>query len=490
MPTINFPPTTTNGQTYTLANGVTYVYSANNNSWTVNTSVASGVNNTVDRDNVIVKLNRVGDEVNALVPAIGFTHDDNGTLQVKGNNTNHIIDIADSSGTILNYFNKSGMLNIAGKAYYQASAPSVSGAAGADYTGCMWIDSDNAELFHWSGSAWVAVGSGVTLSGPQTITGVKTFNADVALSGAAAICGSGESKSIILKPTSSGSIATESFKLTTLKATFAPAVVVAFSAIDTATVSTVLVDKTTNQTVAGIKTFSNQVKINDSIMFNGGAGSNFYITSNSSTSDADDTSNIVIRSNASSLTRYIKLNEKTNTTDGVTINPKNPAGYGRLYVAGSMYVGGNIELSGTVTAAAGFATVSKSMGSLMAKTPTDGNANRVPTPIGPLKFEIWPNTTGNENQGYIRVKNDSTAPVKFYIARQQSLVSGDYIFSERKVTLPAQQYLRIGPSTAFFFEETVNTTGQESILYANSIGAFNLEGSEQRSIGFTFTLAS
>jgi hypothetical protein len=483
---LNFPDAPVDSELFLAGNGVTYIYSLANNSWTVNTSTASGVDNSTDRDNVIVKLNRVGGAVNSLVPAIGFTHDDNGTLQVKGDDTHHIVDIADSSAAILNYFNKSGMLNIAGKSYYQASAPSVSGA---DYTGCLWIDSDNAELFHWSGSAWVAVGNGVSLTGTQTISGAKTFSTDLALSSTAALIGSGVSKSIILKPTTTLSVATTSFTLTTTSATFAPAVAVAFSAINTATVSTVLVDMTTNQTVAGVKTFSDQVKITDSIMFNGGtAGTDFNITSNSSTSNVD-TANIVIRSNANASTRYIKLNEKANTTNGVTINPKNPDGVGRMYVAGNVYVGGNIELSGTVTAAAGFATVSKSVGSLMAQTPSTGSANRVPTPIGHLTFTQVVGTPGNENDGYIRAFNSGTAAVKFYIARQQCLITGEYCFSERKVTLPAGQYLQIGPTVAYYFE-TVDPTGQENLLYANSVSSFNLEGSETRSIGFTFTLAS
>lgn len=486
MPQINFTNDPLDGATYTGGNGVNYTYSLANNSWTVNTSVASGVDNPTDRDNVIVKLNRVGGEVNALVPAIGFTHDDNGTLRVNGNDTNNIFEVANSTNDTLNYFNKSGILNIAGKAYYQLSAPSVSGE---DFTGCMWIKSNTAELCHWSGSAWVSVGAGVSISGNQTITGVKTFSADIALSGSAAIIGSGESKSIILKPTASGSTATTSFTLTTLAATFPPQVVVAFSAIDTTTVSTVLVDMTTDQTVSGIKTFSNQVRINNSIMFTGGTTSaNFNITGNSSTSNVD-TPNIVIRSNANASTRYIKLHEKTNTTEGVTINPKNPSGVGRMSVTGDLYVGGNISLSGTVTAAAGFATVSKSMGSLKAHTAAPQTANIVPTTIGPLKFEIYPGISGQENTGYIRVKNDSTASVKFYVSRQQTKYSGDYAHSERKITLPAGQYLRIGPITAYSFEEAI-PTGQENILYSNSTVGFDLEGLETRSIGFTFTLAS
>ena len=483
MPLINFPNTFQDGATYTAGNGVNYTYSLANNSWTVNTSVASGVDNPTDRDNVIVKLNRVGDEVNALVPAIGFTHNENGTLRVKGNDTNNIFEVANSTDTLLNYFNKSGILNIAGKAYYQESAPSVTGA---DFTGCMWIKPTTAELCHWNGSAWVSVGAGVSISGIQTITGAKTFSADIALSGSAAIIGSGQSKSIILKPTSSGSTADTSFTLTTLTATFAPDVVVAFSKINTTTVSTVLVDMTTDQTVSGIKTFSSQVKINDSIMFTG--GTTFNITGNSSTGDAA-TPNIVIRSNANATTRYIKLHEKASTIDGVTINPKNPTGSGRVNVAGDLYVGGNISLSGTVTAAAGFATVSKSMGSLKSGNPAIGTANIVPTTIGPLKFEIVPGLSGHENDGYIRVKNDSTTSVKFYVSRQQTRLSGLYAHSERKITLPAGQYLRIGPQLAYSFETTI-ATGQENIMYANSTVGFNLEDGEERSIGFTFTLAS
>ena len=482
---LNFPDAPADAEIFLAGNGVTYIYSSGNNSWTVNTSTASGVDNPTDRDNVIVKLNRVGGVVNTLVPAVGFTHDDNGTLQVKGDDTNHIIDIADSTATILNYFNKSGMLNIAGKSYYQASAPSVSGA---DYTGCLWVDSDNAELFHWSGSAWVAVGSGVTLSGTQTVSGAKTFSTDIALSGSAAIIGSGVSQPVILKPTTAGSVATTSFTVTTTTATFAPAVAVAFSAINTATVSTVLVDMTTAQTVAGIKTFSDQVKITDSIMFNGGTtGVDFNITSNSSTSNVD-TANIVIRSNANASTRYIKLNEKSNTTNGVTINPKNPDGVGRLYVAGNVYVAGNLELSGTVTAAAGFATVSKSMGSLKAMTPATDTDNIVPTTIGYLTFSQVVGSPGNENDGYIRVYNSGTSTIKFYASRQQSKFSGEYAHSERKLTLPAGQYLQIGSLVSTYFE-TVDPTGQDNVLYANSTVGFNLEGSETRSVGFTFTLA-
>ena len=453
---LNFPNAPSDNYIYTAGNGVNYTYSLANNSWTVNTSVASGVDNSTDRDNVIVKLDRVGSVVNALVPAIGFTHNNNGTLRVKGDNTNNIFEVANASDDTLNYFNKSGILNIAGKAYYQESAPSVTGS---DYTGCLWIKSTTGELCYRSGSAWVTVGAGVTISGTQTISGVKTFSADIALSSTAAIIGSGASKSIILKPTTSGSTATTSFTLTTTTATFEPAVAVAFSAINTATVSTVLVDMTTNQTVAGIKTFVDQVKINDSIMFTG--GTTFNITGNSSTSNVD-TPNIVIRSNANASTRYIKLHERTNGTDGVTINPKNPTGSGRVNVAGDLYVGGNISLSGTVTAAAGFATVSKSMGSLKTANPATDTNNIVPTQIGPLTFGLTVGTSGHLNDGYIRVKNESTAPVKFYVSRQQSLASGDYAHSERKITLPAGQYLRIGPQLAYSFE-TSPSTGQETL---------------------------
>jgi hypothetical protein len=483
---LNFPDDPTDGQPFTGTNGITYIYSLSNNAWTVNTTVATGVDNVTDRDDVMVKLNRVGGVINTLVPALGFTHNDQGTVKIKGDDTSHILDIANSAGTILNYFNRVGILNIAGKSYYSALEPSVSGS---DYTGCLWINSTTTELFHWSGTAWVAVGSGVSLGGVQTVAGAKTFSSDVALSSAASIIGSGSSKAINLKPTTSGSVATTSFTLTTTDATFAPAVSVAFSAINTATVSTVLVDMTTAQVVNGIKTFNDVVQIGDSILYTGATSTNFNISSNSGTGDTS-TANIVLRSNANANSRYIKLNEKASTTNGVTIRPKDPAGLGRVYIDGNVYIAGTLDLSGALTASAGFAAVSKTVGSLKAASGTVSDSNRIPSPIGSLTFSQSVGTPGNENAGYIRVFNTGSASASFYVTRHQLMLTGFPAFSERKITLPAGQYFRVGVSTGHYFETVSPTTGQENLLYGNSATAFDLLGTESQSLVITFSLAS
>jgi len=483
---LNFPDAPTDGLPFTGTNGITYIYSLSNNAWTVNTTVATGVDNVTDRDNVMVKLNRVGGVVNTLVPALGFTHNDQGTVKIKGDDTSHIIDVSDSAGTILNYFNRVGMLNIAGKSYYSALEPSVSGS---DYTGCLWINSTTSELFYWNSTAWVAVGAGVSLSGVQTISGAKTFSADVALSSAASIIGSGASKAITLKPTTVGSVATTSFTLTTTDATFAPAVAVAFSAINTATVSTVLVDMTTAQAISGIKTFNDAVQINDSILYTGATSTNFNISSNNNTGDTA-TANIVLRSNANANSRYIKLNEKASTTNGVTIRPKDPAGLGRVYIDGNVYIAGTLDLSGALTASAGFAAVSKTVGSLKAASGSVAENNRIPTPIGSLTFSQNVGLPGVENTGYIRVLNTGSSTASFYVTRQQLLLTGFPAFSERKITLPSGQYFRVGVDVGHYFETVSPTTGQENLLYGNSATAFDLEGTENRSLVITFSLAS
>ena len=119
-----------------------------------------------------------------------------------------------------------------------------------------------------------------------------------------------------------------------------------------------------------------------------------------------------------------------------------------------------------------------------------GNSNQIPSPIGTLTFTQTVGTGGNENTGYIRVLNTGSASASFYVTRQQTMLSGLPAFSERKITLPAGQYFRVGVSVGHYFEIVSPTTGQENLLYGNSATAFDLQGTENRSLVITFSLAS
>jgi len=246
---------------------------------------------------------------------------------------------------------------------------------------------------------------------------------------------------------------------------------------------------TTAQAISGIKTFNDAVQINDSILYTGATSTNFNISSNNNTGDTA-TANIVLRSNANANSRYIKLNEKASTTNGVTIRPKDPAGLGRVYIDGNVYIAGTLDLSGALTASAGFAAVSKTVGSLKAASGSVAENNRIPTPIGSLTFSQNVGLPGVENTGYIRVLNTGSSTASFYVTRQQLLLTGFPAFSERKITLPSGQYFRVGVDVGHYFETVSPTTGQENLLYGNSATAFDLEGTENRSLVITFSLAS
>lgn len=127
-----------------------------------------------------------------------------------------------SGGTTVISLDNKFRLSAGAKIFYGASEPTGTQApidsADSSATGLLWYDSSTGILKTWTnygaGSySWQSVNvvTGVDLSNPQTISGVKTFSGGIALSSSAVISGSGASKTIVIAPTNSGSTAQPKF---------------------------------------------------------------------------------------------------------------------------------------------------------------------------------------------------------------------------------------------------------------------------------------
>ena len=502
MPALNFPGDDesnypVNDQIYTN-NGVSWKFSTANNSWTVITTADPGVDNgDATLGDTMVKLIRVGAQ-NLLTPAVNFKHDlTTGTLSIKGITTNTLFNLINSAGTTVNSFNKSGVLTGPSIIYRQSSAPSLT----ADHTGVLWVDTDTSELAVYNGSTWDVIGTGVTLTTAQTISGSKTFSSSVLLSGGStAIAGSGASKSIVLSPTNSGSTAAAALTLTSTTSTFAAGNVVNFNAIH-ANVSGVLVDMTGAQTIAGAKTFSDISTFNNQINFNGASNlSTLYADSLSSGNDTGST--LVLRSNLSANSRYIQITRgvsspaDTNSTNGIILNPTNHNGFGRLYVSGNAHIEGTLTVSGTISGTTSSRTVSKGM--IAAVTGGGGVVSTAPPALGTLTFAVTENFA-NRNLSEISVINTSTtSSVAFYYRHEQAranVADKAYAYVERYVVLSPNNgscILLPGKDVGTTpFSADIQTTGgiTTNTLLAFSATGFDLSGAESCPVLVTITLA-
>ncbi len=311
-------------------------------------TLPSGIENANNRDKCLVVLSRIGSE--NIPQAAASLKWDTVTSQLEliglaSQTQNRLEFLASDGTTLINYFNPRGVLNNAGRVYYGSTTPTAPNAAD---TGLLWWDTSagNQVLKAWNGSSWdsltVGAGSYVTIDTTQTISGAKTFSAattftnsvtvnstgNILLGATADIRGSGASKSILLRPTSSGSVVT-----TVLTATDSQVSVATGKALDydtlSATAKTITCTLADNQTITGVKTINTHLVLGPSTTY--GNQSNILTTTSAASSDG---SNLVMRINGSATTRYVKINKETETTTGIELRPKNQAGNGSTYLQG------------------------------------------------------------------------------------------------------------------------------------------------------------
>jgi hypothetical protein len=492
MPAINFPGNDGLNPPADLAeysnNQVTWRFSSADNSWTVITTADPGVDNgNTALGDTMVKLIRVGTQ-NQLTPAVNFKHDvTTGTLSIKGITTNTLFNLINSSGTTVNSFNKSGVLTGPSVIYRQASQPSLT----ADHTGVLWVDTDTSELAVYNGSTWDVIGTGVTLTTSQVISGSKTFSSNVLLSSDAFIAGSGTSKSIVLKPTAANNAWVTALTLTSTTSTFASGNAVDFDTIG-ANVSTVLVNMSTAQTIAGAKTFSGISTFNNQINFNGASGTSLMYTDSSNTG-TDSSSDLVIKANSHDSTRSIKMAKMSSGdgvgTAGITLRPRNTTGNGRLHVDGNTYIDGSLSVTGTIFGATSSRTVSK--GCLRATSGVAPLLTTAPTTLGPLNF-VFDEVGSPRSNSFCQVDNTGTTPISFYYRNEQqrtvNATPGTTSYTERFITMAAGTtfYLLPGKNGTSGY----NGTPSVNTLLGNSVTSFEVDNAaEAGPVTITFTLA-
>lgn len=421
---INFPNSPADGASHT--DGVTqWQYSASNHAWTVTNSSPVSLDNGTNHDTVMVRLIRSGGQ-NLLDPAVGLTYNETAkTLGIKGNvsQTDNFLEIKNSAGTVLNSFNQRGVLTVAGRIYYTGTTPTPN----ASDTGLLWYNTTNSNLYVWNGTTWVITSGGVDLVNNQTIAGAKTFSTNIFLSSTAAINGQGTSKSLVFKPTNSGSTVVTALTLTSADATFA--VPVEFSAIGT-TAKTVVATLADNQTLAGIKTFSDEVIAHT-------------VSASTVTDGATSGNNLLLTANMATDGRQIKLYQNANLTNGILIRAKNKDNIGGLSIEGNTAITGNLSVSGTFSAT-NVAAVTQTFGQIASNSGTQPwNVNINPEPIGTLTFVST--TTGSHTSKGVTVTNSSTTQsAKFYVRRERS---GD-------MTALAIHKVVLQPSTSMFVNAT------------------------------------
>lgn len=309
-------------------------------------TLPSGIENANDRDKCLVVLSRVS-STNTPQAAASLKWDASvSKLQLLGlaSQTQNRLELLASDGvTLLNYFNSRGVLNNCGRVFYGTTTPTVN----ALDTGLLWWDTTggNQVLKTWNGTSWdsltVGAGTYVTTNTTQTITGAKTFsaatafsntititNGSVVLAGTGDISGSGASKTIVLKPTTSGSVATTVLTASDTQVSIASGKILDYDTLST-TAKTITCTLADNQTIAGIKTINNHIVLGPSTTYS----SQSTITTSDASSSASG-SNLVFRINGSATTRYIKLNKETESTFGIELRPKNQAGSGSTYLQG------------------------------------------------------------------------------------------------------------------------------------------------------------
>jgi len=460
---INFPNSPADGATH--SDGVTqWEYSASNHAWTVTNSSPVSLENSTDFDTTVVYLERSGGQ-NLLNPATGLKYNlTNKTLSITGNvsQTNNFIEIKNSGGTVLNSFNQRGVLTSAGRIYYTGITPTPN----ASDTGLLWYNTTDSNLYVWNGTTWTISSGGVDLTTNQTVAGAKTFSTNIFLSSTATLSGQGVSKSLVFKPTDSGSTATTALTLSTTEATFA--VPVEFSALGT-TAETVVVTTDTDQTISGTKTFGGIVYVDSSIACSSG------------TDGGASSNDLRLRCNMSDDGRYIKIFNNSNTLSGITIRAKNKDNLGGLSVEGNTTITGNLSVSGTFTTTA-LVAASCVYGQIKANSGGGAyNINVNPDSLGNLSFTSV--TTGSDAGKGITVQNNSTTQtVKFYSRRERS--GAELAVAIHKITLPPSTSLHIPAISA-----PVASGGATVAYYGGAENtAFNLTVSNSP-IRYTFSIA-
>lgn len=443
---IDFPNNPSNNATYTEA-GVTWTYSTTNKNWTVTTTQNPGVDNSVNHNLELVFLTRTLDR-NLLTAAPKLKY--SSEALVLSGQAGNMLEFRDGSNNLLNYINVRGVLNQAGRIIVSASTPSP--APNAADTGLLWYDTGTSDIRVWNGGAWNLAGSGVTLGTQQTISGAKTFSNTLFLSSTAKLSGQGASKSITIGGTDGSSAVVDGL---TVSSTAVTALLpVELSAVGT-TAKTVLVTIADNQTISGLKTLSSDLTLTKNSV------SDCSIRTSDSTNGTAGSDNLVIRPNMSNAGRFIKLFSNTDTTNGITIRPKNSDNLGILSVQGNTSISGNLTVSGTITSSAGISINSTTFASFAsANGVNSGNINTNADPLGTLTFT---QSTANGSE-YVEAVNSSATPVNLYWKREQHEESTNkLVWGLLKVTVG-------GNSTIRFWGYT-NTITTVSGTYTSSIVA-------------------
>jgi hypothetical protein len=299
---------------------------------------------------------------------------------------------------------------------------------------------------------------------------VKTFSSNILLSSSATINGQGASKSIVFKPTNSGGTATNALALTSTTATFYGEVDLLSVGSNTKTVLATLDD---DQVLAGAKTFTGNIFL---------SGISANIAGSSSTVGTASGTDLRIRANMATDTRYIKVRANDNTTDGIVLWPKNGSGQGYVSVVGSVQVSENLTVNGSILG--NFTAPSVTFGQLASTAGTGTwNINTNPSSIGTLTFAST--TTGAANVRGITVTNSSsTATAKFIIRRERN--STPTCVSIHKITL--------NPSASVFINATTGPAAGSGVTITYLGGdetaspAFVLTGTNSP-VQYTFSLA-
>ena len=465
---INFPNNPANGATYT--DGIIqWVYSSANKSWTVTNSSNTSLQNSTDYDNTVVVLDRISGQ-NLLAPGAGFTFDPSiKTLKIVANptQTTNLVELRSSTNTLLNFFNERGVLNSAGRIFFTSTQPTANAAD----TGLLWFNTTDSNMYIWNGLAWVIASGGVTLTDNQTISGAKTFSNNIFLSSTAKLNGQGASKSIELAPTNSSSVPATALNVASTGATFS--VPLEFSSVGT-TAKTVVATLADNQTVTGLKTFAGNIRLN-------GADTSIFV--DPSTDGALGSNDMQLRLNLSTDGRFIKLFSNANTTNGITIRPKNKDNVGSLLIDGPTNIVGNRSVSGTVSAGT-ISAITTTYGSLKSQGGADSfNIDTAPTPISTLTFSLLVSSPTFNEHGISVTNNSTTSLVSFFCRREIFSVANGYSTHIHRITLNAGQTININGVTG-------PTAGSNVTIVGGKVSqAFTLTGTNTPII-FTFTLAN
>jgi hypothetical protein len=429
---INFPNAPANGAIYTEGS-VQWQYSSTNNAWTMITTGSPGIDNGVNHDQELVFLDRNGSNQNIPTAGVGFTYDPaTRRVAIKGDvaQSTNLFELNNSASTLLNAFNARGILDKAGRVYYQGTQPTVDAAD----TGQLWYNTSSNTLSIWNGTVWASAGGGVDIASNQVITGAKSFSSATGLTLGSSCPLVGEA-SLVFKPSGSTKLT-----LSASEAVFT--VPVDFSSVGT-NVKNAVVTKADNMTVDGVKTFSQTINASSGLLMNSGTGLS-RIFSSTTTDALAVTNSIIIQPSQSATGRYIQLftNSNENASNGITLRARNENNKGDFNVIGNTKITGNLEISGTFTVPATTATLgATSLGSFKSQSGTNGgNIDTALPGIGALTFtSIYDTTNWNPS---LKVTNNSATQVSFYYKREQVGASG-YTYGIRKYTLNGNTELTI-----------------------------------------------